>query len=130
MPDEKRGFHTFSITTKCSYTDIQNIRGSQQCIQKHHDKYFLNVSYEIVKFRNIGVEIQLHQSLVHRSWITLIVNPSSLLAGEYCPTALFSDVKQIPEVRHRLRSILDECGIDRKLKEFRLSRTDLTEDRI
>lgn len=129
MLKEERGSHTFSITTKCSYTEIQNIRGNQLCIRKYHDKYFLNVSYEIVKFKNIGAEIQLHQSLVHRSWITLIVNPSSLLSGEYRPTALFSDMKQIPEVKHRLRSILDECGIDRKLKEFRLSRTDLTEDR-
>ena len=77
----------------------------------------------------VGVEIWLHQSLVRRSWITLIVNPSSLLEGMYCPTALFSDVSKIPEIKHRLREILDSCGIDRRLKEFKLSRVDLTEDR-
>ena len=71
----------------------------------------------------------LNQSLVRRSWITLIINPSSLLEGKYCPTALFSDVSKIPEVKHRLREILDSCGIDRRLKEFKLSRVDLTEDR-
>lgn len=125
----ERGVHTFSITAKCSYTEIQNICGNQLCIQKYHDKYFLNISYEIVKFKDIGVEIQLHQSLVRRSWVTLIINPSSLLAGEYCPTALFSAVDDIPAVKHRLRSILDKCGINRKLKEFRLSRIDLTENR-
>lgn len=129
MLNEKRGSHTFAIITKCSYTEIQNIRSNQLCIRKYHDKYFLNVSYEIVEFKEIGVEIQLHQSLVRRSWIKLIVNPSSLLSGEYRPTALFSDVKRIPEVKHRLRSILDECGIDRKLKEFKLSRDDLARDR-
>ena len=125
---KESGNHTFSLSTKSSYTDIQNIRNNKLCILKWHDKCFLNVTYEIVKFKNIGVEIQLHQSLVHRSWITVIVNPSSLLAGEYCPTALFHDVKKIPKVKKKLREILDECEIATKLKDFKLNRTDLTEN--
>lgn len=129
MPTKKRGCHTFAITLGCSYTEIQNILSDQAYIRRNHDKFFLNVSYEIVKFKEIGVEIWLHQSLARRSWITLIVNPSSLLKGKYCLTALFSDASKIPEVKHRLREILDSCGIDRRLKEFKLSRVDLTEDR-
>lgn len=129
MSNKKRGCHTFAITLGCSYTDIQNILSDQVYIRKKHDKFFLNVSYEIVEFKEIGVEILLNQSLVRRSWIKLIVNPSSLLAGKYCPTALFSDADKISEAKHRLREILDSCGIDRRLKEFRLSRVDLTEDR-
>lgn len=84
------------------------------------------MTYEIVKFKNVGVEIQLHQSLAHRSWVKVIVNPSSLLAGEYCPTRLFRDVKKIPKIRKKLQEILDECGIAVKLKDFKLNRVDLT----
>lgn len=122
----EKGSHTFSLDVQSSYTEIQNIQSNNLCIPKWHDKCFLNVDYEIVRFKNSGVEIHLKQSLAHKSWITIIVNPSSLLAGEYCPTALFNDVKEIPKIKEKLREILDECGIPVKLKDFNLNRTDLT----
>ena len=57
----------------------------------------------------------------------MIVNPSSLLTGTYEPTALFqADEKSVQQVKHRLRNILDKIGVDRRLKEFKLSRCDLT----
>lgn len=122
----EKGSHTFSLDVQSSYTEIQNIQSNNLCIPKWHDKCFLNVDYEIVRFKNSGVEIHLKQSLAHKSWITIIVNPSSLLAGEYCPTALFNDVKEIHKIKEKLREILDECGIPVKLKDFNLNRTDLT----
>ena len=67
------------------------------------------------------------QSVAHPCWLVLIVNPSSLLAGTYKPTALFqADEKSVQQIKHRLRNILDKIGIDRRLKEFKLSRYDLT----
>ena len=57
----------------------------------------------------------------------MIVNPSSLFAGTYKPTALFqADKESVQQVKHRLRNILDKIGVDRRLKEFKLSRCDLT----
>ena len=82
----------------------------------------------ITEFKKIGVEIQYHQSLVHTSWIKLIVNPASLLAGEYCPTGLFTDSDLLPEIKKRLRKILDACGIEHRLKTFKVCRVDLTQD--
>lgn len=129
LPIRECGCHTFSLTVKSNYTEIQNIRANKLCVLKGYDKYYLNTSYEITKFKDTGVEIHLYQSLVHPSWISLIITPSSLLAGEYRPTELLSDVSKIPEIKQQLREILDECGIKRRLKEFKLSRVDLTENR-
>lgn len=79
------------------------------------------------QFKDIGIEIQLGQSVAHPCWLVLIVNLSSLLAGTYKPTALFqADEKSVQQIKHRLRNILDKIGIDRRLKEFKLSRYDLT----
>ena len=43
------------------------------------------------------------------------------------PTALFqADEESVQQVKYRLRNILDKIGVDRRLKEFKLSRCDLT----
>ena len=79
------------------------------------------------QFKDIGVEVQLGQSVSHPCWLILIVNPSSLLAGTYEPTALFqADKESVQQIKHRLRDILDQIGVDRRLKEFKLSRCDST----
>lgn len=81
----------------------------------------------IARYKPIGVEIHLSQSVSRPCWIILIINPSSLLAGTYEPTALFQANEQsVQQVKHRLRNILDKIGVDRRLKEFKLSRCDLT----
>lgn len=121
----ENGIHTFSLVCRSSYTEIQNIVGAVPCVTKA-DKYHLNISRKILKFKSTGVEIHLYQSLVHPSWIKLIVNPSSLLADGYCPTELFCEPDEISDVKKRLREILDKCGIDCRLKKFKLSRCDLT----
>lgn len=80
-----------------------------------------------MRYKPIGVEIHLGQSVSHPCWLILIVNPSSLLAGTYEPTTLFqADEKSVQQIKHRLRNILDKIGVDRRLKEFKLSRCDLT----
>ena len=79
------------------------------------------------QFKDIGVEIQLGQSVSHPCWLILIVNPSSLLTGIYESTTLFqADKESVQQIKHRLRNILDKIGIDRRLKGFKLSRCDLT----
>ena len=79
------------------------------------------------QFKDIGVEIQLGQSISHPCWLILIINPSLLLAGTYKPIALFqADKESVQQIKHRLRNILDKIGVDRRLKEFKLSRYDLT----
>lgn len=123
-----KGIHTFSLSHKSSYAEIQNLSRNKLCYQQSHDKYYLNSTYVITEFKKIGVEIQYHQSLVHTSWIKLIVNPSSLLAGAYCPTGLFTDSDFLPEMKKRLRKILDACGIEYRLKTFKVCRVDLTQD--
>ena len=123
----ENGVHTFSLTRQCTYSGIQNIIAAHPAVPDKVGAYSLSRSYRILTYKPIGVEILLHQSLTHRSWIKLIVNPSSLLAGEYCPTALFTCKKSlIKQVRKKLRQILDELGIDDRLKEFKLNRVDLT----
>ena len=124
------GIHTFSLKMRSSYSEIQNICAQNACIRGKHDRFSLNQNFCIADFKDKGVEILLHQSLVHPSWVTLIVNPSSLLAGEYQPTGLFCPTEQtMQQVKMRLRIILDEIGLDTRLKAFRLSRCDQTRDR-
>lgn len=124
------GIHTFSLKTRSSYSEIQNIRVQNACIHGKHDRFSLNQNFCIADYKDKGVEIILQQSLTHPSWITLIVNPSSLLADAYCPTDLFRPTKaKIKQLKQRLCVILDAIGLDVHLKLFRLSRCDLTQDR-
>lgn len=124
------GIHTFSLKTRSSYSEIQNIRVQNACIRGKRDLFSLNQNFCIADYKDKGVEILLHQSLVHPSWITLIVNPSSLLADKYQPTGLFCPTEQtMQQVKTRLRTILDEIGLATRLKEFRLARYDQTRDR-
>ena len=121
------GIHTFSLKLQCKYSEIQNIIEQNECIRTSKGKLGLSPYYQITQFKDIGVEIQLGQSVSHPCWLILIVNPSSLLAGTYEPTALFqTDEKSVQQIKHRLRNILDKIGVDRRLKEFKLSRCDLT----
>lgn len=124
------GIHTFSLKTRSSYSEIQNIRVQNACIRGKHDRFAFNQNFCIADYKDKSVEILLHQSLVHPSWVTLIVNPSSLLADEYQPTELFCPTEQtMKQLKTRLRAILDEIGLDTRLKAFRLARYDQTRDR-
>ena len=121
------GIHTFSLKLQCKYSEIQNIIEQNECIRTGKGKLGLSSYYQMPQFKEIGVEIQLGQSVSHPCWLILIVNPSSLLVDTYEPTALFqADEESVRQVKHRLRNILDKIGVDRRLKEFKLSRCDLT----
>ena len=127
MITNKYGIHTFSLKLQCKYSKIQNIIEQNECIRTSKGKLGLSPYYQITQFKDIGIEIQLGQSVSHPCWLILIINPSSLLVGTYKPTALFqADKKSVPQIKHHLRNILDKIGVDRRLKEFKLSRCDLT----
>ena len=127
MITNEYGIHTFSLKLQCKYSEIQNIIEQNECIRTSKGEFRLSPYYQIMQFKDIGVEIQLGQSVSHPCWLILIVNPSSLLAGTYKPTALFqADKESVQQVKHRLRNILDKIGVDRRLKECKLSRCDLT----
>ena len=127
MITNEYGIHTFSLKLQCKYSEIQNIIEQNECIRTGKGKLGLSPYYQIPQFKNIGVEIQLGQSVSHPCWLILIVNPSSLLTSTYEPTALFqANEESVRHVKHRLRNILDKIGVDRRLKGFKLSRYDLT----
>ena len=121
------GIHTFSLKRKFSYSEIQNIIEQNKCFCCNKGKYNLSFYYQITQYKSLGVEIQLSQSFGARpSWLTLIVNPSSLLAGQYQPTQLFKRNMDFARMQLFLRCILDEIGVSEPLKTFKLSRCDLT----
>ena len=125
----ENGIHTFSLKIRSSYSGIQNIITANACIRMKRDKFGLDNNYCIPAYKAVGVEILLHQSIAHPCWITLIVNPSSLLAREYQPVLLYQpDKKSLLKLRKLLHGILDKVGIEQRLKEFKLSRCDLTRD--
>ena len=127
MITNKYGIHTFSLKLQCKYSEIQNIIEQNECICTGKGKLGLSPYYQMPQFKSIGVEIHLGQSISHPCWLILIVNPSSLLADTYEPTALFqADEESVRQVKHRLRNILDKIGVNRRLKKFKLSRCDLT----
>ena len=84
------GIHTFCLKRKYSYSEIQNIIEQNKCFCCGKDRYELSSYYQITQYKSRGVEIQMSQTFGPRpSWLTLIINPSSLLAGHYQPTQLF-----------------------------------------
>ena len=127
MITNEYGIHTFSLKLQCKYSEIQNIIEQNECICTGKEKSELSSYHQMPQFKDIGVEIQLGQSVSHPCWLILIVNPSSLLTGIYESTTLFqADKESVQQIKHRLRNILDKIGIDRRLKGFKLSRCDLT----
>ena len=124
------GIHTFSLCIKSSYSDIKNILQKNEHITVNKDKYHLNKLYCITKYKKYGVEILLNQSYKRPSFITVIVNPSSLLADEYRPTDLFKadSKKTVKILKQNLYSILENIGMDCKTAKISLSRCDLTKD--
>lgn len=127
MITNEYGIHTFSLKLQCKYSEIQNIIEQNECIHTSKGQLGLSSYYQMPQFKSIDVEIHLGQSISHPCWLILIVNPSSLLACTHEPTALFQvDEKSVQQIKHRLRNILDKIGVDRRLKEFKLSRCDLT----
>ena len=124
------GIHTFSLCIKSSYSDIKNILQKNEYITMNKDKYLLNKLHCIIKYKKYGVEILLNQSYNHPSFITVIVNPSSLLADEYRPTDLFKadSKKAIKLLKQKLYSNLKKIGISFKKTDIGLSRCDLTKD--
>mgnify|MGYP006891080391 FL=1 len=112
MITNEYGIHTFSLKLQCKYSEIQNIIEQNECICTGKGKLGLSSYYQMPQFKDIGVEIQLGQSVSHPCWLILIINPSSLLTGTYKPTALFqADKESVQQVKHRLRNILDKIGI-------------------
>lgn len=83
MITNEYGIHTFSLKLQCKYSEIQNIIEQNECIRTGKGKLGLSSYYQMPQFKDIGVEIQLGQSVSHPCWLILIVNPSSLLAGTY-----------------------------------------------
>ena len=124
------GIHTFSLCIKSSYSDIKNILQKNEYITMNKDKYLLNKLHCITKYKKYGVEILLNQSYNRPSFITVIVNPSSLLADEYRPIDLFKadSKKTVKLLKQKLYSILKEIGINVKNADISLSRCDLTKD--
>ena len=123
----ERGIHTFSLTAPCSYHTIQELRETQSHYVRKISGARLTKIISLNKYKPQGVEILLTQSIDHRSWIRLIINPSSLCSGRYEPLALFqaehADLKQIHK---RLKEIIKELDLPMKLKDFKLNRVDLT----
>lgn len=123
----ERGIHTFSLTAPCSYHTIQELCETQSHYVRKMSGARLTKIISLNKYKPQGVEILLTQSIDHRSWIRLIINPSSLCSGRYEPLALFqaehADLKQIHK---RLKEIIKELELPMKLKDFKLNRVDFT----
>ena len=123
----ERGIHTFSLTAPCSYNTIQELCEDHAHYMSKKLSHRLKRVIFLNSYKYRGVEILLTQSLTHRSWIRLIINPSSLCSGRYEPLALFqaehADLKQIHK---RLKEIIKELELPMKLKDFKLNRVDLT----
>ena len=94
MITNEYGIHTFPLKLQCKYSEIQNIIEQNECICTDKGKSGLSSYYQMPQFKSIGVEIHLGQSISHPCWLILIVNPSSLLASTYEPTALFQADKE------------------------------------
>ena len=80
MITNESGIHTFSLKLQCKYSEIQNIIEQNECICTGKGKLGLSSYYQMPQFKDIGVEIQLGQSVSRPCWLILIINPSSLLS--------------------------------------------------
>ena len=83
MITNEYGIHTFALKLQCKYSEIQNIIEQNECIHTSKGRLGLSLYYQMPQFKDIGVEIQLGQSVSHPCWLILIINPSYLLTGTY-----------------------------------------------
>ena len=123
----ERGIHTFSLTALCSYHIIQELCEDHAHYVHKKLSHGLKKVISLNAYKHRGVEILLTQSLTHRSWIRLIINPSSLCIGRYEPLALFqAEHAELKQIHKRLKEIIKELDLPMKLKDFKLNRVDLT----
>ena len=123
----ERGIHTFSLTAPCSYNTIQELCEDHAHYMSKKLSHGLKKVIFLNAYKHCGVEILLTQSLTHRSWIRLIINPSSLYNGRYEPLALFqAEHADLKLVQKRLKEIIKELDLPMKLKNFKLNRVDFT----
>ena len=123
----ERGIHTFSLTAPCSYNTIQELCEDHAHYVHRKSSHGLKKVISLNAYKQCGVEILLTQSLTHRSWIRLIINPSSLCSGRYEPLALFqAEHTKLKQIQKRLKEIIKELDLPMKLKDFKLNRVDLT----
>lgn len=123
----ERGIHTFSLTAPCSYNMIQELCEDHAHYVHRKSSHGLKKVISLNAYKHCGVEILLTQSLAHRSWIRLIINPSSLCSGRYEPLALFqAEHADLKLVHKQLKEIIKELDLPMKLKDFKLNRVDFT----
>ena len=123
----ERGIHTFSLTAPCSYNMIQELCEDHAHYVHRKSSHGLKKVISLNAYKHCGVEILLTQSLTHRSWIRLIINPSSLGSGRYEPLALFqAEHADLKLVHKQLKEIIKELDLPMKLKDFKLNRVDFT----
>jgi len=125
----ERGIHTFSLTAPCSYNTIQELCEDHAHYMSKKLSYGLKKVIFLNAYKHCGVEILLTQSLTHRSWVRLIINPSSLCSGRYEPLVLFqAEHADLKLVYKRLKEIIKELDLPMKLKDFKLNRVDFTQN--
>ena len=123
----ERGIHTFSLTAPCSYNTIQELCEDHAHYMSKKLSHGLKKVIFLNAYKHRGIEILLTQSLTHRSWIRLIINPSSLCIGRYEPLALFqAEHADLKLVHKQLKEIIKELDLPMKLKDFKLNRVDFT----
>lgn len=133
--NELLGIHTIELYAKdLKYTDVQKVidylvdQGEIYLLKS--DPYNIDRHLKSVYLVNDGIRMRIYQSHNKSSGIGFIINPSTLLSGEYQPVRLWRPTKEdVETLLEILDDILESLGLDSvKAKDLSLSQMELTKN--
>ena len=126
------GIHTVSFYAKnLKYQEVQ--RAIDRQMEKRNlqirkqDPYNIDRSLKDTYFIKNGISLWIYQSHDRSNGVSFVVNPSTLLKGNYQPAKLWKPTpKSFKKLTAGLDSCIDELGLDYTANDLSLSQMDLT----
>ena len=127
------GIQTLELYAKdLKYTEVQRVidylEGHGNIYKMKSDPYNINRHMKSTYLIEDGVRLRIYQSCIKSNGIGFIINPATLLTGEYQPVKLWEPTRRsVDTLLKKLNKILKLIGLDSvKARDLSLSQMDIT----
>ena len=130
------GIHTIELyLANLKYTEVQKVIDrlveNGQIYLTQRESYNIDRFGKSCYFIDDGIRLRIHQSYNKSNGIAFIINPSTLITGEYQPVKLWIPTKEaVDRMLEYIAAYLEELGLNPNyVSNLSLSQMDITENR-
>ena len=130
------GIHTIELyLANLTYTEVQKVIDrlveNGQIYLTQREPYNIDRFGKSCYFIDDGIRLRIHQSYNKSNGIAFIINPSTLITGEYQPVKLWIPTKEaVDRMLEYIAAYLEELGLNPNyVSNLSLSQMDITENR-